>query len=224
MAKLIRVAQIGGSATIRKARRDALEQSRTAQVIYDGDGYNFTTAQLLDINFDVAVIDQRMPEVSAFDFVSAAQALAKVTGAELGRMLISAQYYELQLRLAAIEAGAVDCVFIESGIEKFVSAIQACEDKEADFGIREILNDIAKENVSESEFRQASLAMDTLDAKETAIVKAFCELKTDAQIAQSTQVPKLKVKNTLLKLQNLLMLNTRSQLLLKLSRLGALTL
>ncbi len=220
----MRVAQLGGSATVRKARREALELGQIAQVIYDGDGFQFTTAQLLDLNFDVVIIDHRLPNTSAFDFVVAASALAKVTGVELGRILISSQYYELALRLEAVESGAVDCVFIEAGIEKFVSAVSACADPDTDFGIREILDQIPAGNVQEAEYRQAAVALDTLDAKEAAIIKGFCELKSDAQIAQSAQVPKLKVKNTLEKVQNLLMLNTRSQLLLKLTRLGALAL
>lgn len=224
MAKSLRLAQIGGSPTIRKARRDALEVSETAQVIFDSDGFNFTPQHLLDLHFDVAVIDHRLPNTSAFQFVVAAQALAKVTSIELGRIVISSQFYDLSLRLAAIEAGAVDCVFIEAGIEKFIETIKGCQESTADFGIREILADLPNEEVSESDFRLASIALDTLDPKEQSIIKSFCELKTDTQIAQSAQVPKLKVKNTIEKVQNLLMLNTRSQLLLKLTRLGSLSL
>jgi DNA-binding NarL/FixJ family response regulator len=224
LAKLLRVAQIGGSPTIRKARRDALESGQVAQVVYSGDGFNFTPQELLDLNFDVAVIDHRLPKSSAFQFVIAAQSLAKVSGIDLGRIVVSSQFYELDLRLAAVEAGAVDCVFVEAGIQRFIETISGCQDVDADFGIREILSEIPQRDVSEAEYQMAAVALDTLDAKESSIVKAFCELKTDAQIAQSTQVPKLKVRNTILKVQNLLMLNTRSQLLLKLTRLGALAL
>jgi len=109
-------------------------------------------------------------------------------------------------------------------MEKFISAVTACSEIDADFGIREILGEIPSGEVTEAEFRQASVALDTLDAKEAAIIKAFYELKSDAQIAQIAKVPKLKVRNTIDKVQNLLMLNTRSQLLLKLTRLGALAL
>jgi DNA-binding NarL/FixJ family response regulator len=151
-------------------------------------------------------------------------AMAKVNSADIGRILISATYFEPSLRLEAIRAGAVDCIFVEEGIEQFVKNVEMCKEPEADFGIRSLLPELTSGVVNEEEFAAANIAIDTLDAKEQSILESFCALKTDAQIAQIAQVPKLKVRQTIKKVENLLLLNTRSQLLLRLHELEALTL
>ncbi|NBQ92936.1 MAG: DNA-binding response regulator [Micrococcales bacterium] len=224
MAKILRVALVGGHETIRQGRRDYLEANGEIQIVHNSDGFGIQAQDLLSLNFDVAILEQRLPATTAFALISASHALARVTSEELGRFLVSAYYSELSLRLSAIEAGAVDTVFVMDGLEVLKNRVEACADPQADFGIREIFNQIPKSKVSEAEFSSASVALDTLDVKEANIIRAFCELKTDAQIAQVAQVPKLKVRNTIRKVQNLLMLETRSQLLLKLSRFGALAL
>ena len=224
MAKVLRVALVGGSETVRQARRDFLENTGEIQVVHNGDGFGILPQDLLAINFDVAVLDQRLPATTAFDLITATHALGRVVGETLGLFLVSAQYSDLMLRLASIEAGAVDAVFLSDSLEQFSQTVMACSDPEADFGIRAIFDQIPHTKVSAQEFASASVALDTLDAKEANIIKAFCDLKTDAQIAQIVQVPKLKVRNTIHKTKNLLMLETRSQLLLQLSRFGALSL
>jgi hypothetical protein len=69
-----------------------------------------------------------------------------------------------------------------------------------------------------------SIALDTLEEKESLIVHGFCELKSDSEIASDVHVTKLKVRQTIAKVQNLLSLDTRSQLLLKMFDIGALAL
>jgi len=222
--KVLRVALIGGSEILRGARRAALEATPNVQVVTDSDGFGLSANEILSYNFDVVVLDQRLPNSSAFDFVRAIHALAKINATEVGRFLVSSPYENLESRILAVEAGAVDAVFIDQGIERFVATVIRCSDSDADFGIRDILPGIPSGKTTEEEFAKASLALDILDSKEEAIIRSFCELKTDAQIAQIVQVPKLKVRQTISKAQNLLLLSTRSQLLLKLHELGELTL
>lgn len=209
---------------LRAARRVAVEENQNFKVVLDSDGFALSPADVLEYNFDVAVLDQRLPNFSAFDFVRAMQALARINGVEIGRVLISATYADTALRLAAIESGAVDCVFVESGIENFVQSVALCREAETDYAIRELLAEIPSGQITGEEFAKASVAIDSLEPKEQAILENFCLLKSDAQIAQVVQVPKLKVRLTITKVQNLLLLNTRSQLLLRLHQFGALTL
>lgn len=224
MAKLTRVALIGGADAIRSARRLSLEANTNFQVVYDSDGFNFSPEQLLEVTFDVAVVDHRLSNLSAFDFIIASHALARVGSTEIGRILISSPFSDDELRLKAIEAGAVDCVFVAESLDVFLDKVAKSSDKDADFGIREILKNFSELTESAEMFTLASVAIDTLDAKEQLVIKNFYELKSDAQIAQVAQVPKLKVRNTIAKLQALMMLSTRSQLLLKLHRLNGLSL
>lgn len=224
MAKLLRVALVGGSEIIRATRRAALEAQSENQVVLDTDGFELTPEKMLGYDFDVAVIESRLPNFAAEDFVRALHALAKINSVKVGRVIITSMFEDASLRLVSIEAGAVDCVFLEQGIEHFLETVKRCEDIDADFGVREILENVEEGSITGEEFQKASIALDSLDEKEAAIVKQFCQLKTDAQIAQAVQVPKLKVRNTIEKVENLLLLSTRSQLLLKLRRLGALAL
>jgi len=222
LASQTRVALIGGSDTVRKARRQSLEQQKDFTVVYDNDGFELTQTDFLEITFDVAVIDQRLTNSSAYEFVAGAQAVARVTDLVLGRILISSAYSDKQLRLSAIESGALDAVFVSDGLVKFIDLLRAAADPEADFAIRELLDLVEFSSVEAGKYAFAEKVLDLLDEKEAAIMRNFCELKTDSQISQIVKVPKLKVRTTLTKAQNLLMLNTRSQLILLLRRLGAL--
>lgn len=223
MASIYRVALVGGSDVLRSARRVALEEEGHYKVVLDSDGFGLTPTQALDFNFDIAVLDLRLPNFSAFDYVRALHAMAKVNGVGIGRILFSATFDDQQLRLQAIDAGAVDVIFVDSGLSKFLETVGLCREAEADYAMRQLLPIVQSGEVSAEEFATAATALDSLDLKERAIIENFCALKTDAQIAQIVQVPKLKVRQTITKAQNLLLLNTRSQLLLKLQRLGALT-
>ena len=224
MPKLIRVALVGGSEMLRSARRFALEDTGSLKIVLDSDGFGLTPSETLSYNFDVAILDQRLPNFSAFDYVKAMQAMAKVDNLEIGRVLISATFEDLELRIQAIEAGAVDCVFVDQGLESLVAKVKLCQEVETDYAIRELLPVLTEGEIDQEDYAKASVAIDALDNKERLILENFCLLKTDSQIAQIVQVPKLKVKQTIAKVQSLLLLNTRSQLLLKLYRLGELTL
>ncbi len=209
---------------LRSARRFALEDTGSLKIVLDSDGFGLTPSETLSYNFDVAILDQRLPNFSAFDYVKAMQAMAKVDNLEIGRVLISATFEDLELRIQAIEAGAVDCVFVDEGIESLVAKVKLCQEVETDYAIRELLPVLTEGGIDQEDYAKASVAIDALDNKERLILENFCLLKTDSQIAQIVQVPKLKVKQTIAKVQSLLLLNTRSQLLLKLYRLGELTL
>ena len=221
MAGKIRVALIGGSDAIRKARREALDRSNGFSVIFDVDAFGLTQADVLEKTFDVAVIDQRLTNTSAYAFISGLQATANVSGVELGRFLISSTFSDPNLRIEAIESGAVDALFVSDGLERFIEVVSAASDPDADFGARELLHIVPETLIDSDKYGYADNALSSLDEKEATILKSFCDLKTDSQIAQIAQVPKLKVRNTLKKAQGLLMLNTRSQLLILLKRLGA---
>jgi DNA-binding NarL/FixJ family response regulator len=150
--------------------------------------------------------------------------LAKIANQSFGRILVISQFSDEALRLNAIEAGAVDCVFVSDGVQSLLKAIEESADEFADYAIRELLPTLTKPEISKEEYQQVSVALDTLDEKEAKILKGFCELKTDAQISSAVHVPKLKVRQTLAKVQKLLLIDTRSQLLLKMFSLGALAL
>ena len=224
MATDLRIALVGGSDSMRKSRRALLEAQPHFKVVYDSDGFGLKPQDLLEVNFDLLIIDQRLDSISAFDYIKSLHALARVNAVEVGRILVAAQFSETQLRLTAIEAGAVDCIFISDGIESMLSKVVKCVDRDTDFAIRELLPELDSLTVSKDQYQNAAVALDSLDSKEAKVLRSFCELKTDSQIAVAASVPKLKVRITLVKVQNLLMLDTRSQLLLKMHSLGALAL
>ena len=224
MSTEIRVALLGGTAALRSARREILATNSNLKVVFDSDGFAVTPEQLIEVNFDVLIAELRLDGSSALDYLKAMHTLAKVQGKGFGRVLIASQFSDEKLRLQAIQAGALDAVFVSEGMAALISKIENCLDEYSDYAIRELITQIPKPEVSQAEFQAVAIALDTLDEREAKIVKAFCELKTDAQISSAVHVPKLKVRQTLTKVQNLLQLDTRSQLLLKMFSLGALAL
>jgi DNA-binding NarL/FixJ family response regulator len=220
----LRIALLGGSDSIRAAKRAVLESSNDNQVVFDSDGYGLLPQDFLEVTFDVAIIEQRLGGQSAFDFIRALQSLGVVRQEEVGRILVASQFHETQLRLTAIEAGAVDCVFVSDGFESLVEKVSVCIDVHADFAIRELLPQLGDLTISQEGFQSAAVALDTLDKNETKVVKAYCELKSIPDIATASGLSRVRVNNTLTKVQTLLMLFTRSQLLLRMYRLGALAL
>jgi len=169
-------------------------------------------------------LELRLDGQSALDFIRTMFILAKIQNQSFGRILVATQFSEDQLRVDAIRAGAVDCVFVSDGIESFINKIELCADEHADFAIRELLPTLESSGLDQQDFQNVSVALDTLDDKETKALRGFCELKTDSQIASAVHIPKLHVRQSLDKVQRLLLLDTRSQLLLKMFELGALAL
>jgi len=222
--RALRVALLGGSDSSRSTRRAVLEVDKKCQIVFDSDGHGLLPQQFLEVNYDVAIIEQRLGPQSAFDFIRALHALAVVNSETIGRILVATQFEETQLRVTAIESGAVDCVFVSEGIEKMISKVIKCTDPNSDFAIRELLPQLGDLTISQEGFQNASVALDTLDAKEAKVVRSFCQLKDISGMSVDSGLSNLKVNATLLKVQKLLMLETRSQLLLRMYRLGALAL
>lgn len=220
----LRIALLGGSDSNRASKRAVLEASNENQIVFDSDGYGLLPQDFLEVTFDVAIIEQRLGNQSAFDFIRALQSLAVVRQEEAGRILVATQFHETQLRLTAIEAGAVDCVFVSDGFDSLVQKVRACADVYVDFAIRELLPKLGDLTISQEGFQSAAIALDTLSKSETKVVKAFCELKSIPEISTVSGLSIVRVNNTLAKVQTLLMLFTRSQLLLRMCRLGALAL
>ena len=218
----LRIALLGGSDSSRAAKRSALEAGGKCQVVFDSHGHGLLPQQFLEVNYDVAIVEQRLGSQSAFDYIRALHALAVVNQENIGRLLVGSQFHETQLRITAIEAGAVDCVFVSDGIESLITKVLACTDVNADFAIRELLTQLGDLTISQEGFHNAAVALDTLDAKESLVVKSFCQLKDVSQIGIDSGLSKVKVNAILLKVQRLLVLQTRSQLLLRMYRLGAL--
>lgn len=221
MAGVIRAAFVGGTEIIRSVRREALTFDKSFSVVYDSDGFNLDQQEFLNITFDVAIIDQRLSGSSGFDFISSIQAVAKVTGTKLGNFLLSSAFQDESIRLQAIDSGAVEAVAVSEGLEKFVELVRLASDPFADFAAREIISSVQPTLIDSDRYRLAERTLEILDDKEQSILRAFCDLKSDAEIAQIVKVPKLKVRNTIEKTQDLLMLNTRSQLILQMRRFGA---
>lgn len=219
-----RVALVGGSDALRAAKRSALEATKGIQVIFDSDAFSLLPQDLLDINFDVAIVEQRLSNQTSFEFIKAIHALAKISGLEVGRFLVSAQFNETELRVAAIEAGAVDSVFVSDGLESLIDKVQKCADPLTDFAIRELLPKLAEKDLSKDSFQSSSVLLDTLNDNEAKALKGFCQLKSDSEISTYASLSVVKVRSTLLNIQNLLLLDTRSQLFLRMYQLGALAL
>lgn len=218
----IRVALLGGSDSLRSAKRAVLETHQNVHIVFDSEGYALLPQDFREVNFDVAIIEQRLNSMSAFDFIKILHTISAMDMESPGRMLVASQFHDTQLRLTAIEAGAVDCIFISDGPESLVEKVLNCSNPEADFAIRELIPVLGDLTISQEGFQNASVALDTLDKTESKVVGAFCQLKDDSDISISAHVSKIKVRATLLKVQKLLMLDTRSQLLLRMYRLGAL--
>ena len=220
----LRVALLGGSDSLRAAKRSVLEAAAKCQIVFDSDGHGLLPQDFLEVNYDVAIVEQRLGNLSAFDYIRALHALAVVNQETIGRILVGSQFDETQLRVTAIEAGAVDCVFVSDGIESLIEKVLACADLNADFAIRELLPQLGDLTINQEGYQNASVALDTLDSREAKVVKAFCQLKDLAEISSDSGLSKVKVNATLLRVQKLLVLQTRSQLLLRMYRLGALAL
>ena len=218
----LRVALLGGSESLRSAKRAVLEAESKCQIVFDSDGHGLLPQDFLEVNYDVAIVEQRLGNQSAFDYIRALHALAIVNQETIGRILVGSQFDETQLRVTAIEAGAVDCVFVSDGIESLLSKVLACSDPYADFAIRELLPQLGDLTISQEGFQNASVALDVLDAKEAKVVRSFCQLKDLSEIVKDAGLSKVKVNVTLTRVQRLLVLQTRSQLLLRMYRLGAL--
>jgi DNA-binding NarL/FixJ family response regulator len=190
----IRVALVGGSEALRNSRREILATASYIKVVHDSDGFGLTPAQLGEVNFDVAVIELRLEDQSALQFLKSMFVTANIQKQSFGRILIASQFSDDALRLHAIRAGAVDAVFVSDGMDSMLKKIQHCIDEHTDFAIRELLPTLNKQEVSQSDLQMISVSLETLEDKEALILRGFCELKSDSVIASEVHVTKLKVQ------------------------------
>ena len=218
------MALLGGSDSLRAAKRAVLETVRDVQIVFDSEGYGLLPQDFREVNFDVAIIEQRLNAMSAFDFIRILHTISAMDMEAAGRMLVASQFHDTQLRLTAIEAGAVDCIFISDGAESLVEKVSLCSNPDADFAIRELIPVLGELTISQEGFQNAAVALDALDKTDEKVLKAFCQLKSDSEISTAAGISKVKVRASLLKVQKILMLDTRSQLMLRMYRLGALAL
>ena len=209
---------------MRAAKRSVLESEPNFQIVFDADGFGLLPQDFKEINFDIAIIEQRLGNQSAFDFIKVFHSLAAMDMASSVQFLVASQFHETQLRILAIESGAVDCVFVSDGPQSLVKKVSLCANSYADYAMRELIPELGKLTIIQDGFQNATAALDTLDKKEAKVLKAFCQLKSDSEISLEAGVSIIKVRSTLLKIQKLLLLDTRSQLLLRMYRLGALAL
>ncbi len=218
------MALLGGTDSLRAAKRAVLETVPDLQIVFDSEGYGLLPQNFREVNFDVAIIEQRLNAMSAFDFIKILHTISAMDMEAAGRMLVASQFHYTQLRLTAIEAGAVDCVFISDGPESLVEKVSLCSNPDADFAIRELIPVLGELTISQEGFQNAAVALDALDKADEKVLKAFCQLKNDSEISTAAGISKVKVRASLLKVQKILMLDTRSQLMLRMYRLGALAL
>ena len=97
---------------MRAAKRSVLESEPNFQIVFDSDGFGLLPQDFKEINFDIAIIEQRLGNQSAFDFIKVFHSLAAMELTSSVQFLVASQFHETQLRILAIESGAVDCVFV----------------------------------------------------------------------------------------------------------------
>jgi DNA-binding NarL/FixJ family response regulator len=219
-----RIALLGGSTAIREPRRAVLESQPSFQIVYDSDGFGISAMKFAEVNFDVAIIEQRLSVASAFEFIKELHTQAGTNGVGLGRLLVSSQFHETDLRLKAISAGAVDCTFVSDGFESLIRKVSMSSLGDADFAMREMLPTLEKISPARENFQSSSVALDSLDAKTSKVLRSFCQMIPEDEISQAVGLSIVKVRAALTSVQKMLGLSTRSQLLLHMFQIGELAL
>jgi DNA-binding NarL/FixJ family response regulator len=216
MGSEFRVAIVDGDADILFGRRAVLESQAGIKVVLEEDNANRALERLPEALVDVILVDQRLQGNDGAWLVEnlSEKYLASNDGHPV--IIMTAPYFDGDLLIASIRAGAADLVTQDSGSEQLIQAVFNAVHKEKDFNPETLLrtfNDLALAKADSVLFL---LQLGELSDRERDVLRFLIQGISEYAIADRIDAPKYRVKKILDELQARCGFITRNQLLLAL--------
>lgn len=129
MTDLIRVGLIDFDSQVRSGRRTVIESDSKLALVLESSGEESEVELVADSLVDVLVIEQRLGSWSGLDFAGSLRQMLP-SAAQLPEIILTAPFFQEELKLEALGIGCFDLISLESGPEKLVRGIEAASQSE----------------------------------------------------------------------------------------------
>lgn len=122
MTDFIRVGLIDFDSQVRSGRRTVIESDEKLSLVLESSGDSSEVELVADSLVDVLVIEQRLGAWSGLDFVRSLRQMLH-SAAQSPEIIVTAPFFQEELRLEALGIGCFDLITLESGPESLVQSI-----------------------------------------------------------------------------------------------------
>lgn len=216
MSTEIRVAIVDGDADIRFGRRAVLESQPEIKVVLEEDNANRALDRLPDALVDVILVDQRLQGNDGAWLIE--KLSEKYLTGEDGRpvVIMTAPYFDADLLIASIRAGAADLVTQDAGSEQLIQSVLGAVHRDKDFNPETLLRTFTEIAPKKADSVLFLLQLGELSDRERDVLRFLIQGNSEFEIAVRIDAPKYRVKTILDDLQARCGFISRSQLLLAL--------
>lgn len=222
MSATIRVGLIFGTRLLLEARKLLLGTQSDFDIVYQQTEGLLAAEELLNIDVDVVLVDNRLTPLSGSDFVRRFLRRNQGTEQRLPSFILTGPFNSGAMELESIRCGASDFVTEEDPADELIRVIRDSRDleKTTDFGA--LAEFFAQNGVEAGSNKRWLLRLTDLSDQETMIIQSLSGLKSTADLLARTGLTQTQVRWNLNSIQEKLALSTRSQLALAFHEAGLL--
>lgn len=222
MSATIRVGLIFGTRLLLEARKLLLGTQSDFDIVYQQTEGLLAAEELLNIDVDVVLVDNRLTPLSGSDFVRRFLRRNQGTEQRLPSFILTGPFNSGAMELESIRCGASDFVTEEDPADELIRVIRDSRnlEKTTDFGA--LAEFFAQNGVEAGSNKRWLLRLTDLSDQETMIIQSLSGLKSIADLLARTGLTQTQVRWNLNSIQEKLALSTRSQLALAFHEAGLL--
>lgn len=222
MPGTIRVGLVFGTKLMIEARKMLIDTQPDLDVVYQQTDGTLAAEELLVIDVDVALVDNRLTSTSGSDFVR--RFLRRNQGNELRlpTFILTGPFNSAAMKLESIRSGASDFVTEEESPEELLQVIRRSRDLERTTDFGSLATFFIQNGIESGSNKRWLLRLTDLTFQESQVVDALAGLSNTGELPGRTGLTQTQVRWNLDSLQGKLGLSTRSQLALALHESGLL--
>ncbi len=214
MSATVRVGLIFGTKLLLEARKLLLETQPDFDIVYQQTEGSLAAEELLNIDVDVVLVDNRLTPLSGSDFVRRFLRRNQGTENRLPAFILTGPFNSGAMELESIRCGASDFVTEEDSADDLIRVIRDSRDLErtTDFGA---LSDFFTQNgVEAGSNKRWLLRLTDLSHQESNVIDSLAGLANTSELLARTGLTQTQIRWNLNSIQEKLGLSTRSQLAL----------
>lgn len=220
MASAIRLGLVFGSKLLLEGRKMLLGTQPDFDVVYQQTDGEVAAANLLTVEVDVVIVDNRLTSLPGSDFVRRFIRRNQGSLSNMPAFILTGPFNSDAMKLESIRSGASDFVTEEDSAEDFIQSIRKSRDLERNTDVAGLVEFFESCGIEAGSNKRWLLRLTELTDQETQIVESLSGLSNSSELASRTGMIQTQVRWNLDSIQEKLGLATRSQLVLALHESG----
>ncbi len=215
----LRLALIDADEMVREGRVLLLQSQPEMQIVFQTGDAGLALESIGEYLLDVVIVDTRVPGWRAEKYIAELGSRLDEADNE-AQILALASFASAEFELACLKAGVSAFVTSDLGVATLLRQLKVLGAGERSIS-RKYLEGLLAEVVGQpAPHPGLALSLESMDANQSAVLKAMLEGLSDAQIAREQQLTKYRVTKFLESLRESSGFRTRNQLAIELLGLG----